>query len=82
MMSASATYIDRLDPRIFTYIQYGDYADRYPAHTAQAFPDSFYEELRAASRGLFQYFHFFDKYANFNKYYSGNSVSSSVLKNQ
>ncbi len=56
MMSASATYIDRLDPRIFTYIQYGDYADRYPAHTAQAFPDSFYEELRAASRGLFHVF--------------------------
>ncbi len=56
MMSASATYIDRLDPRIFTYIQYGDYADRYPAHTAQAFPDSFYEELRTASRGLFHVF--------------------------
>ena len=55
-MSASATYIDRLDPRIFTYIQYGDYADRYPAHTAQAFPDSFYEELRTASRGLFHVF--------------------------
>ena len=29
------TYIDTLDPDIFTYIRYGDYADRYPAHTAQ-----------------------------------------------
>jgi len=55
-MSASETYIDRLDPRIFSYITYGDYADRYPAHTVQAFPASFYEELRTVSRGLFHVF--------------------------
>ena len=29
----------------------------------------------------FQYFHFFDKYADFNKYYLKKCVSSSVLKN-
>lgn len=55
-MSASGTYIDRLDPDIFTYINYGDYADRYPAHTAQEFPQTLYEEMRAASRGLFHVF--------------------------
>lgn len=50
------TYIDALDPAIFTYIQYGDYADRYPTHTVQAFPQEFYDELRAASAGLFRIF--------------------------
>ncbi|WP_313991320.1 glutathionylspermidine synthase family protein [uncultured Selenomonas sp.] len=50
------TYIDALDSAIFTYIQYGDYADRYPAHTAQAFPQEFYDELRTASAALFAVF--------------------------
>ena len=51
-----ATYIDRLDPAIFPFIQYADYADRYPTHTVQAFPASFYEEMRTASAGLFRVF--------------------------
>jgi len=51
-----ATYIDRLDADIFSYIQYGDYADRYPTHTAEAFPQSFYDELRTASAALFRIF--------------------------
>ena len=50
------SYIDALDPTIFTYIQYGDYADRYPTHTVQAFPQEFYDEMRAASAGLFRVF--------------------------
>ena len=50
------TYIDALESAIFTYIQYGDYADRYPAHTAQAFPQEFYDELRTASAALFAVF--------------------------
>ena len=50
------TYIDALDPTIFTYIQYGDYADRYPTHTVQEFPQRFYDELRTASAGLFRIF--------------------------
>jgi len=54
--SRAKTYIDALDPTIFTYIQYGDYADRYPTHTVQAFPQTFYDEMRAASAGLFRIF--------------------------
>ena len=50
------TYIDALDPDIFTYIQYGDYTDRYPTHTVQGFPQVFYEEMRRASAGLFHIF--------------------------
>ena len=50
------TYIDTLDPDIFTYIRYGDYADRYPAHTAQEFPQEFYDEMRTASAALFRIF--------------------------
>ena len=51
-----ATYIDQLDPSIFPFIQYADYADHYPTHTVQAFPTSFYEEMRTASAGLFRVF--------------------------
>ena len=53
---AKGTYIDALDPAIFTYIQYGDYADRYPTHTVQAFPQEFYDELRTTSAALFRIF--------------------------
>ena len=49
-------YIDLLDPRVFTYIQYADYADRYPTHTLQSFPQVFYDEMRTASAGLFRIF--------------------------
>ena len=56
MMRTGETYIDRLDPDIFTYIQYGDYANRYPAHTVQVFSQAFYDELRMAARGLFHIF--------------------------
>ena len=56
MNSRAKTYIDALDPTVFTYIQYGDYADRYPTHTVQAFPQTFYDEMRAASAGLFRIF--------------------------
>ena len=50
------TYIDALDPAVFTYIQYADYADRYPTHTVQSFPQTFYNEMRTASAGLFRIF--------------------------
>ena len=50
------TYIDALDPNIFTYIQYGDYADRYPTHTVQEFSQDLYDEMRTASAGLFRIF--------------------------
>ena len=50
------TYIDALDPTIFTYIQYGDYVDRYPTHTVQEFSQDFYDEMRTASAGLFHIF--------------------------
>jgi len=50
------TYIDALDPDIFTYIQYGDYADRYPTHTVQEFSQDLYDEMRTASAGLFRIF--------------------------
>ena len=50
------TYIDALDPDIFTYVQYSDYTDRYPTHTVQEFPQMFYDEMRRASAGLFHIF--------------------------
>ena len=50
------SYIDALNPRVFTYIQYADYADRYPTHTVQEFPQAFYDEMRTASAGLFHIF--------------------------
>ena len=56
MNEKNPSYIDRLDEKIFSFIQYGDYADRYPALTAQAFPPMFYEELRFAAKELFQIF--------------------------
>lgn len=56
MAERAQSYIDGLDPAIFSFIQYEDYADRYPTLTAQEFPASFYEELRFASARLFQIF--------------------------
>lgn len=56
MNEKNPSYIDRLDEKIFSFIQYGDYADRYPSLTAQAFPPMFYEELRFAAKELFQIF--------------------------
>lgn len=49
-------YMEQLDPYIFPFIRYGDYEDRYPTHTVQAFPHAFYKELRDAARGLFHLF--------------------------
>ncbi|MFC2469278.1 MAG: glutathionylspermidine synthase, partial [Negativicutes bacterium] len=56
MNGKNPSYIDRLDEKIFSFIRYGDYADRYPAITAQAFSPMFYEELRFAAKELFQIF--------------------------
>ena len=56
MTGREPSYIDGLDPAIFSFIQYEDYADRYPTLTAQGFPASFYEELRFASARLFRIF--------------------------
>lgn len=56
MTGREPSYIDGLDPAIFSFIQYEDYADRYPTLTAQSFPASFYEELRFASARLFRIF--------------------------
>lgn len=50
------SYIDELDRTIFPFVQYGDYADRYPSLSVQAFPRQFYEEIRHASEGLFAIF--------------------------
>ena len=56
MTGREPSYIDGLDPAIFSFIQYEDYTDRYPTLTAQGFPASFYEELRFASARLFRIF--------------------------
>lgn len=50
------SYIDQLDRRVFTFIDYEGYDDRYPALSTQAFPRAFYEEIRQVSRGLFGIF--------------------------
>ncbi|MFC2638880.1 MAG: glutathionylspermidine synthase family protein [Mitsuokella sp.] len=55
-MKPKASYIDALDPSIFSFIDYEGYEDRYPTLSVQEFPASFYEELRFASRELFQIF--------------------------
>ncbi|MFC2342909.1 MAG: glutathionylspermidine synthase family protein, partial [Negativicutes bacterium] len=55
-MRRKTSYLDALDPAIFPFIQYEDYADRYPTLSMQGFPASFYEELRFASARLFQIF--------------------------
>ena len=55
-MRRETSYLDALDPAIFSFIQYEDYADRYPTLSMQGFPASFYEELRFASARLFQIF--------------------------
>lgn len=56
MTGREPSYIDGLDPALFSFIQYEGYADRYPTLTAQGFPASFYEELRFASARLFRIF--------------------------
>lgn len=50
------SYIDQLDRKVFTFIDYEGYDDRYPALSTQAFPADFYEEIRQVSRGLFGIF--------------------------
>lgn len=50
------SYIDQLDRKVFTFIDYEGYEDRYPALSTQAFPADFYEEIRQVSRGLFGIF--------------------------
>lgn len=50
------SYIDQLDRKVFTFIDYEGYDDRYPALSTQAFPRAFYEEIRQVSRGLFGIF--------------------------
>lgn len=49
-------YIDQLDREIFPFISYEGYEDRYPARTVLTKPDSFYWELREASRALLAIF--------------------------
>ncbi len=51
-----STYIDLLDERIFPFISYEGYADRYPTRTILERPREFYEELRTASQALFAIF--------------------------
>ena len=50
------SYIDELDRSIFNFVEYEGYDDRYPSLSMQSFPPEFYDELRHASRRLFQIF--------------------------
>lgn len=50
------SYIDELDTNILPYVDYEGYTDRYPALSVQSFPAEFYDEIRHASRMLFQIF--------------------------
>ena len=50
------SYIDELDTNILPFVDYEGYADRYPALSAQSFSADFYDEIRHASRMLFQIF--------------------------
>ena len=48
------SYIDELDRNIFNFVEYEGYDDRYPSLSMQAFSSDFYDEIRHASRRLFQ----------------------------
>lgn len=50
------SYIDKLDRHIFNFVEYEGYNDRYPSLSMQSFPQEFYDEIRHASRRLFQIF--------------------------
>ncbi len=50
------SYIDELDRNIFNFVEYEGYDDRYPSLSMQSFPPEFYDEIRHASRRLFQIF--------------------------
>lgn len=50
------SYIDELDTNILPFVEYEGYADRYPALSAQLFSAEFYDEIRHASRMLYQIF--------------------------
>ena len=50
------SYIDELDTNILPFVDYEGYDDRYPALSTQSFPADFYDEIRHASRMLFQIF--------------------------
>lgn len=50
------SYIDKLDRDIFPFVSYEGYDDKYPTLTAQEFDESFYREVRYASKELFNIF--------------------------
>lgn len=50
------SYIDEFDRNIFNFVEYEGYDDRYPSLSMQAFSADFYDEIRHASRRLFQIF--------------------------
>ena len=50
------SYIDYLDRKIFNFVEYEGYEDKYPSLTAQEFSADFYEEIRYASKELFNIF--------------------------
>ena len=56
------SYIDELDRNIFNFVEYEGYDDRYPSLSMQAFTSDFYDEIRHASRRLFQIFCKMQKY--------------------
>ena len=51
------SYIDELDTGILPFVDYEGYDDRYPTLSVQSFPAEFYDEIRHASRMLFQIFY-------------------------
>lgn len=51
------SYIDELDTDILPFVDYEGYDDRYPTLSVQSFPAEFYDEIRHASRMLFQIFY-------------------------
>lgn len=50
------TYVDKLDRKIFPYVECEGYEDVYPTYSSCSFPKEFYEELSFASKELFQIF--------------------------
>ncbi len=51
------SYIDELDTGVLPFVDYEGYDDRYPTLSVQSFPAEFYDEIRHASRMLFQIFY-------------------------
>ena len=50
------SYVDKLDRKIFPYIECEGYEDVYPTYNSCSFSEEFYQELSFASKELFEIF--------------------------